>query len=128
MTCGGPASEAVAQEDARPFGDEFPRLDSMAVGSWWERPEPRPNQKKKKNSPAKPFIEMDVPRDQVVAFAVYTHDQGVLKLTAQLFPLRPDEERVVRLELERNGRWRQVSQQPVLYPGWNCAFSRQKLG
>ena len=29
-----------------------------------------------------------VTRDQVVAFALYTHDHGTLKLTAQLFPLQ----------------------------------------
>ena len=30
---------------------------------------------------------MNVPREQVVAFAMYTHQNGVLKLSAQLFPL-----------------------------------------
>ncbi len=44
---------------------------------------------------------LQVPRDQVLAFAVYTHDRGTLKLTGQLYPLMPDEAREVRLELMR---------------------------
>lgn len=34
-----------------------------------------------------------VPRDQVVGFALYTHDHGVLKMSAQLFPLQEGEAR-----------------------------------
>ena len=30
---------------------------------------------------------MNVPREQVVAFAMYTHQNGGTKLSAQLFPL-----------------------------------------
>jgi hypothetical protein len=63
-----------------------------------------------------------VPRDQVVGFALYTHDQGVLKISAQLYPLRPDEERQVRLELNTDGQWREVAQAPVIYPGWSAHF------
>ena len=79
-----------------PFGDEFPNLDSLAVGEWWKKPPP-----KGPNAPPP----LDVPRDQVVAFALYTVDRGVLKLSAQLYPLRPDEPREARLEVERDGRW-----------------------
>lgn len=63
-----------------------------------------------------------VPRDQVVGFALYTHDQGVLKISAQLYPLRPDEARQVRLELNTDGQWREVAQAPVIYPGWSAHF------
>ncbi|MCP5520260.1 MAG: hypothetical protein H7A46_01775 [Verrucomicrobiales bacterium] len=63
-----------------------------------------------------------VPRDEVVAFAVYTHDHGVLKMSAQLYPLMPDEPREVRLELRRNGAWQGVAQAPVVYPGWYAHF------
>jgi 3',5'-cyclic AMP phosphodiesterase CpdA len=63
-----------------------------------------------------------VPRDQVVAFALYTHDAGVLKLTAQLFPLRPDDPREVRLEIASSGIWTEVARAPVLYPGWSAHF------
>lgn len=96
-----------------PFGAEFPRLDSFATGEWWNRSE----QFRKRAG-----VNLDVPRDQVVAFALYTHDSGVLKMTAQFFPLRPGEERLARLELERDGKWREVAQEPILYPGWTAHF------
>lgn len=96
-----------------PFGTEFPNLDSLASGEWWKRPQPKgPN----------PPPPMDVPRDQVVAFALYTHDRGVLKLTSQLYPLKPDETREVRLELERNGEWVEVARVAVTLPGWSAHF------
>lgn len=65
---------------------------------------------------------MRVPRDQVVAFALYTHDHGVLKLSAQLFPLKPGEPREVRLELYTDGAWREAARAPVQYPGWSAHF------
>lgn len=106
-----------AGEDAvdlgKPFGKEFPNLDSFAVGEWWNKPLP-------KNPNAPP--PMNVPREDVVAFALYTHDHGVLKLTAQLYPLKPDELREVRLELQRDGQWTEVAKQPVLFPGWSAHF------
>src|SRR5215204_6306696 len=69
--------------NGQPFGKEYPNLDSLATGQWWTK-----KPKKAANAPPP----MDVPRDQVVAFALYTCDRGVLKLTAQLYPLRPGED------------------------------------
>lgn len=63
-----------------------------------------------------------VPRDQVIAFALYTHAHGVLKLSAQLFPLQPGEPREARLELQLQGQWREVAKAPVQYPGWSAHF------
>lgn len=63
-----------------------------------------------------------VPRDQVVAFALYTHDNGVLKMTAQLFPLMPHESRTVRLEILWWGQWREIAQAEIIYPGWSAHF------
>lgn len=103
----------IAPETPQPFGTEFPNLDSFAVGEWWKKPKPKgPN----------PPPSMNVPRDQVVAFALYTQQQGVLKLTAQLYPLKPDEPRLARLELFRNGEWTEAATSPVLYPGWDAHF------
>jgi hypothetical protein len=109
-----PAGAAgTAVDPARPFGEEFANLDSLAVGDWWTRARPRgPN--------APP--EMDVSRDEVVAFAVYTVDHGVMKMTAQLFPLKPNEPREARLELERDGQWVEVARSEVLFPGWDAHF------
>ncbi len=102
------AAEAL---NPTPFGADKPKLDSWAVGEWW-------NNKNKKGLP----FELNVPRDQVVAFTLYTHDQNILKITAQLFPLKPDEPQVARLEVQRDGAWVQIAESPVLYPGWSAHF------
>ncbi len=112
----GGASAVAADAPAnplQPFGNEFPNLDSLAVGNWWKKPQP------KGQNPPPP---MDVPRDQVVAFALYTHDRGVLKLTAQLYPLKPDEPLEARLEFQRDGKWMEAAKSPVLFPGWSAHF------
>ena len=95
-----------------PFGPEFPELDSLTTGTWWTKTSDGPN----------PPPSMDVPRHEVVAFALYTIDRGTLKLTAQLFPLRPDESRYVRLEVLRGSRWRELARTTVVTPGWSAHF------
>ena len=92
-----------------PFGPDFPKLDSDATGEWW-----KPADGKKPR--------LLVPRDQVVAFAVYTHDRGVLKLTAQLYPLMPEEDREVTLEFYRDNQWQQVASEQVNELGWSAHF------
>ena len=69
---------------------------------------------------------MNVPRDQVVAFAVYTHHGGILKLTAQHFPLMPDEDRLARLELKRDQQWIEVARAEIQFPGWDAHFRVEK--
>ena len=108
-------ARAQAQNLApRPFGDE--KLDSLATGEWWTKRQP----------PRNPPPSMDVPRNEVVAFAVYTHDNGVLKLSAQLFPLKPREERIARLELNQDGI-RRSAYQLLSYPniGWDHLTTRR---
>ncbi len=106
------ATPALAAESAQPFGADFPQLDSLAVGEWWT----------KRPAGANPPPKMEVPRDEVVAFALYTQARGVLKLTAQLFPLKPGEVREARLELQRGGQWVEVAKTPVVFPGWSAHF------
>lgn len=101
-----------ADEPAQPFGAEFPGLDSLAVGEWWTKSFRGPN----------PPPAMDVLREDVIAFALYTVGSGVLKLTAQLYPLRPGEPRIARLEFQRDGAWIEAATAPVLYPGWSAHF------
>ena len=114
LRCGGLILAAIlsAAENPRPFGSDHPALDSLATGEWWTRVPSPPN----------PPPAMDVPRNQVVAFALYTHDNGTLKLTAQLYPLRPGEPREVRLEAMVGGTWSEISRVPVVYPGWSAHF------
>ena len=104
-----------------PFGKNFPNLDGMATGKWWLKsptPPSNPNRKKKQ----KQFINLDVPRDQVVAFAVYTHENRSLKLTAQLYPLKPGEPRAVRLEFKDGGKWKLATSSAVHELGWSAHF------
>lgn len=54
-------------------------------------------------------VELDVPRDEVIAAALYTVDHNILKLNAQLFPLKRRESRDVRLEIKTNQGWKEIS-------------------
>ena len=99
------ARSLSAQEAAQPFGQEFPNLESLTTGEWWTKGDaPKAAPKAKAKAGQLPPPPLDVPRDQVIAFALYTHQHGVLKLTAQLFPLKPGEARTARLEFQRAGR------------------------
>jgi hypothetical protein len=55
----------------------------------------------------------DVARQDAICFAYYTVNQGVLKLTAQLYPLQDGESREVTLDITRAGRWRTVARTRV---------------
>lgn len=120
--------EWLSAQDATPFGKEFPNLESLTTGTWWNKPvAATPKAGTKKQGTAQPAApSMDVLRNEVVAFAVYTHHRGVLKMSAQLFPLKPGEERVARLELKRDGAWSEVARSEVLYPGWDAHFRLEK--
>jgi hypothetical protein len=102
----------AAQSTRFPFEAGFPNLDSLATGEWWT--------KKAKGANAPPS--MLVPREEVVAFALYTCHAGTLKLTAQLFPLYPDEPKHVRLEIQQAGEWKEISKVEVQFPGWSAHF------
>jgi hypothetical protein len=114
-----PDLNLAAQEASQPFGSEFPNLESLTTGEWWNRAE---QDTKVKRGGASPAPSMDVPRDQVVAFGLYLHHGGVLKLSAQLYPLKPGESREVRLEFQKNGQWQQSATAQVMYPGWDAHF------
>jgi hypothetical protein len=98
--------------EERPFGAEYPNLDSLATGEWWKKEPKGPN----------PPPRMKVPRDQVIAFALYTIDADVLSLSAQLYPLMPEETREVRLEVMQDGTWTEIGKAEVHYPGWDAHF------
>lgn len=64
----------------------------------------------------------EVSRDKVICFALYTVQNNILKLTAQLYPLQPGEDREVRLEIKEGGKWKQVAQTQVIEQGWTAPF------
>jgi hypothetical protein len=107
-----PGAQATPIFAPAPFGGAHPKLDSLVSGRWWERPA----------APRASIVQLDVPRDQVVAFALYTHEAGSLKLSAQLYPLLPDEPLTARLLLERDGVWQEVATSQIHYPGWSAHF------
>ena len=111
----------AAREAVQPFGAEFKNLETLTTGQWWTKGAGAKTELKGRRRRAA-VPPMDVPRDQVVAFAVYTHQAGMLKMTAQLYPLKPGEERLARLELKRNGKWIEVAKSEVRYPGWYAHF------
>ena len=83
--------------------------DSLATNDWWNREK-------------SPIINLKVPRDETVAFGIYTTNEGILKLSAQLYPLYPKETREVRLETEQDGEWVELARQPVNDLGWSTTF------
>ncbi len=69
----------------------------------------------------------DVPRDQVIGFALYTVQHGTLKLSAQLYPLRSGESRKVSLLIQEepasgdNG-WKTIATSTADEDGWLATF------
>lgn len=108
-----PTKKKVVQ----PFGPNFPNLDAPATGEWWKRPKAVGKQAWWNE------VILDVPRDQTVAFALYTTDRGVMKMTAQLVPLLPEESREARLEIQQaDNAWKEVAKSAVIEPGWSAHF------
>ena len=87
----------------------FTELDTLSTNDWWNR----------KNSP---IISMKVPRDQVIAFGIYTTSNNTLKLSAQLFPLYPEESRIVKLAFYIDNTWKVVQTEQVNEIGWSVLF------
>lgn len=103
---------AKGQVPAPAFGERFKNVEKLSTGEWW-----------KVKAPKNQSMNLNVPRDEVVAFAVYTHHRNTLKLTAQFFPLKPEEEKRSSLEFRQpDGSWKQVAEQPILELGWSAHF------
>lgn len=87
----------------------FENLDTISTNDWWNR---APN----------PIIDVKVPRKDVIAFGIYTVSNQTLKLTAQLFPLYPDESRDIHLDIFENDSWQQIQSQQINDIGWSALF------
>lgn len=113
---------SFSYNEPTPFGDNTDyalESDNAAVGRWWDAKLDRGMTGYDRRA-AEWFQSID--RSNVLAFALYTHDHKVLKLSAQCFPLLPDEPKVISLELKINNQWVAVQSQPVVYPGWSAHF------
>ena len=87
----------------------FSNLDTLATNDWWNRDD-------------NPIINLKVERDEVIAFGIYTVSKNVLKLTAQLFPLYPNESREVILEIFKSNNWIEVEKKDINEIGWTTTF------
>jgi hypothetical protein len=108
--CSGIQTDETAATDMEPpVLAPFENLDTLAVNDWWNRAD-------------NPIIDMKVDRSEVVCFGMYTVANNTLKLTAQLYPLYPDETREVRLEVQKDGEWQEIQRQEVNDLGWSALF------
>lgn len=92
-----------------PVTAPFIDLDTLATNDWWNRD-------------SSDIINLKVPREEVVAFGIYTVSNNTLKLSAQLFPLYPDETREVQLEIMEGDQWKEIQKQQVNDIGWSALF------
>jgi hypothetical protein len=104
-----PASPDLGENLPAPTPAPFEGLDTIATNDWWNRGE---------NS----IIDVDVSRDSVFAFGIYTVSKNVLKMSAQLFPLYPKESREVRLSVLKDGKWTEIQKSNVNDIGWSALF------
>lgn len=58
-------------------------------------------------------INLNVPKEHAIAFALYTVHDGTLKLTAQLYPLADGVDREVRLQVREADAWHDIAQTTV---------------
>lgn len=108
FACSAPKKEQVTELQP-PTIAPFEKLDTIATNDWWNR---QPNK----------IIDVKVPREEVLAFGLYTVSNSTLKLSAQLFPLYPEETRTVRLETKQDNKWVEIQQQKVNDIGWSTLF------
>jgi hypothetical protein len=106
---------AFSQKGEAPVKAPFEKLDVYCVNDWWVHAE------KVKNNPKK-IIDVNVPRNEVICFGMYTVQNNTMKMTAQLFPLYPKESREVILELKQKGTWKKVATEKVNDIGWSTLF------
>ncbi len=112
IACNNEQKEEVGTMKPRVIAT-FEKLDTIATNDWWNRQ-------------ANPIIEVKVPREEVIAFGMYTVSNNTLKMTAQLFPLYPNETRTVRLEIKEGNNWKEIQQQKVNDIGWSALFRVEK--
>jgi len=109
IACSNEQKATVEADMQPPIIATFEKLDTIATNDWWNR------------QPTK-IIDVKVPREEVIAFGMYTVANNTLKMTAQLFPLYPNETRTVRLEIQEANDWKEIQQQQVNDIGWSALF------
>lgn len=59
---------------------------------------------------------------EVFCFALYTVQDKILKLTAQLYPLPEGADQTVNLEIQDGDTWKSIATTQVVNPGWTAPF------
>ena len=90
----------------------FEDLDTLCVNDWW---------KIKDN----PIINLKVDRKNIIAFGIYTLSNNILKLSAQSYPLYPNESRFISFQIKTNNKWKELSKQKINEIGWSALFRFQ---
>lgn len=67
----------------------------------------------------------EVSKSDKICFALYTVHRGILKLTAQLYPLSSHDEIKVQLEIKKNHQWQPIARSEIVYPGYYATFRVQ---
>jgi hypothetical protein len=68
----------------------------------------------------------EVQRDKIICFCLYTTHRGVLKLNAQLYPLKAGESRKVTLHLDSGDGFKKEAEREVDPEGWSTVFRVEK--
>jgi hypothetical protein len=63
-------------------------------------------------SPAPPTIP-DVEKTDQICFAMYTVQDGTLKMMVQLYPLVSEDSRAVQLQIEKDGQWETIAEETI---------------
>lgn len=112
----------IDYSEASPFGTDTKyarEAENAAIGEWWKADLDRGMTGYDRKA-AEWFQSID--RSDALAFALYTQDQGILKMTAQCFPLLPYEPKEITLEFLLDGQWVKAQKEQVVYPGWSAHF------
>jgi hypothetical protein len=109
VSCSNSENKNNQTELEPPVLAPFKGIDTLSTNDWWNR---GPNE----------IVNLNVAREQVIAFGIYTVSNQTLKLSAQLFPLYPNETREVTLEIKRDDKWTEIQKQKVNDLGWSALF------
>ena len=64
----------------------------------------------------------EVKRDEVICFALYTVNENIMKMTAQMYPLQDNESKEVELDIKIDGKWKHIASAKVIEKGWVALF------
>ena len=97
---------------------ELRETERLSYGKWWENRKYKGEQ----NDYSQELAFEKIPRDKVIAFALYAINNSTLKISAQFYPLFNNEERSVYLDFYINERWQEVARETIPELGWSASF------